>query len=70
MLSKQGGKMKRNEVAIMLWSIVLGALLMSSMLVLSEPKWIENARKAKVECEENIPRKEICVAVFLPRSKD
>ncbi len=66
--------MQRNEVAIMLWSIVLGALLgallMASMLALSEPKWIEHSRKAKAECEENIPRKEVCVAVFFPRSKD
>jgi len=61
--------MKRNEVAIMLWSVVLGALLMASMIALSEPKWIEHARKAKVECEENIPRKEVCVAIFYPRSK-
>lgn len=35
-----------------------------------EPKWIDHARKAKTECEENIPRKEVCVPVFLPRSKD
>jgi hypothetical protein len=62
--------MKRNEVAIMIWSVILGAILMSGMLNLSEPKWIDNARKAKAECEENIPRKEVCVAVFLPRSKD
>lgn len=61
--------MKRNEVAIALWSTVLGAILMSAMVNLSEPKWIDHARKAKVECEENIPRKEICVPVFFPRSK-
>jgi hypothetical protein len=61
--------MKRNEVAIMLWSIALGAMLMASMLALSEPKWIEHSRKAKAECEENIPRKEVCVAIFYPRSK-
>jgi hypothetical protein len=36
----------------------------------SEPKWIDYARKAKAECEENIPRKEVCVPVFYPRSKD
>ena len=35
----------------------------------SEPKWIDHARKAKAECEENIPRKEVCVAVFFPRSE-
>lgn len=62
--------MNRNEVAIMLWSVVLGAILMSGVVNLSEPKWIEHARKAKAECEENIPRKEVCVPVFLPRSKD
>jgi len=62
--------MKRNEVAIMIWSVVLGAILMSGMANLSEPKWIEHARKSKVECEENIPRKEVCVPVFFPRSKD
>ena len=36
----------------------------------AEPRWIDHARKAKAECEENIPRKEVCVAVFFPRSKD
>jgi hypothetical protein len=49
--------------------------LVSAMVALSiqswaEPKWIVEARKAKAECEENIPRKEVCVAVFFPRSKD
>lgn len=62
--------MKRNEVAIMLWSIVVGAWLMALMLILSEPKWIDHARKSKAECEQNIPRKEVCVPVFFPRSKD
>jgi hypothetical protein len=35
-----------------------------------EPEWIDDARKAKVECEENIPRKEYCVIIALPKSKD
>jgi hypothetical protein len=43
------------------------ALIIQSWL---EPNWIDNARKAKVECEQNIPRKEYCVLVALPLSKD
>jgi hypothetical protein len=36
----------------------------------AEPAWIADARKAKIECEENIPRKETCVIIALPRSKE
>lgn len=49
--------------------------LLSSFLALGihswlEPEWIDHARKAKIECEENIPRKETCVIIALPKSKD
>lgn len=54
-------------IFIMCLASALFALAIQSW---SEPKWIDHARKSKAECEENIPRKEVCVAVFLPRSKD
>lgn len=59
-----------NERQSVFIGFILGLLTMISIVVAAEPKWIEHARKAKAECEENIPRKEVCVAVFLPRSKD
>jgi hypothetical protein len=43
------------------------ALITNSWL---EPAWIDNARKAKIECEEVIPRNETCVIIALPKSKD
>lgn len=59
-----------NERQSVFIGFILGLLTMISIAVAAEPKWIEHARKAKVECEENIPRKEVCVPVFFPRSKD
>ena len=49
---------------------LVSAMIAMTIQAACEPKWIDNARKAKVECEENIPRKEVCVPVFMPRSKD
>jgi hypothetical protein len=56
-------------------TIVFILCLVSAMVALSiqswaEPKWIVEARKAKAECEENIPRKESCVIIALPKSKE
>jgi hypothetical protein len=49
---------------------VVGVMLMIVLAAIFEPDWIAPARKAKQECELNIPRKETCVLVALPRSKD
>lgn len=50
--------------------IVVGMLLMLAFVFMAEPAWVQPARKAKEECELNIPRKETCVLIALPRSKD
>jgi hypothetical protein len=50
--------------------IVVGMLLMLAFVFMAEPAWVQTARKAKEECELNIPRKEVCVLVALPISKD
>ena len=49
---------------------VVGVMLMIVLAAILEPDWVASARKAKQECELNIPRKETCVLVALPRSKD
>jgi hypothetical protein len=59
-----------NERQSVFIGFILGLLTMISIAIAAEPQWIEHARKSKVECEENIPRKEVCVPVFFPRSKD
>lgn len=48
----------------------IGMVLFVLVFNYCEPKWITDANKAKAECEQNIPRKEVCVPVFFPRSKD
>lgn len=55
---------------IFMGGFIIGMAMMLTILFFAEPEWIQPARKAKAQCEENIPRKEVCVAVFLPRSKD
>lgn len=50
--------------------LFIGALAMILVVQICEPKWIDHARKAKAECEENIPRKESCIIIALPKSKD
>ena len=59
----------KHDTLIFLMCLV-SALTAMAIQSACEPKWIDHARKAKAECEENIPRKEVCVAVFFPRSKD
>jgi hypothetical protein len=60
--------MKQDTVVFIL--CLLSAVFALAIQSWAEPKWIAEARKTKAECEENIPRKEVCVAVFFPRSKD
>ncbi len=60
--------MKHDTIVFIL--CLASALFALAIQSWSEPKWIDHARKSKAECEENIPRKEVCVAVFFPRSKD
>lgn len=59
--------MKDTFIFILCMVSSLISLCMNSWL---EPEWIDQARKAKIECEENIPRKETCVIIALPKSKD
>lgn len=59
-----------NEQQSVLLGFILGMVTMLAMLVIAEPAWVDTARKAKIECEENIPRKETCVIIALPKSKD
>jgi hypothetical protein len=62
--------MNDNSVSAAQAGFIVGMILMLVLGLIFEPAWIQPARKAKEECELNIPRKETCVLVALPRSKD
>lgn len=59
-----------NKLQVGFVGMVIGFFVWSGVYFLAEKEWIDHARKSKAECEENIPRKEVCVPVFFPRSKD
>lgn len=50
--------------------LIIGMVMMFAIVFFAEPEWVQPARKAKQECELNIPRNETCVIIALPRSKD
>lgn len=55
---------------IFMGGFIIGMAMMFTIVFFAEPEWIQPARKAKEECELNIPRKETCVIIALPKSKD
>lgn len=59
-----------NEGNIFMGGFIIGMAMMFAIVFFAEPEWIQPARKAKQECELNIPRKETCVIIALPKSKD
>ncbi len=62
--------MSNDSVSAAQAGFIMGMILMIGIGLALEPDWVQPARKAKEECELNIPRKETCVLIALPRSKD